>query len=350
MGSRILPAHLRYALLLTIIFMPRQANNTSPANRPARAWCFTLNNPTESGEELAARMIADRRVRYVIFQKEVGEAGTPHYQGYVEFKQAMRMSTVKTLISPTLSAYLDRRRGNRDQAKEYASKDDTRVEGPWEAGVWNTRPGRRTDIDAVMQTLGESRSLRQTAIAHPNEWLKFHRGLESWYSMTQPSRPIAPIELILLYGKTGTGKTKRAFEQYQDLFRKAPDTRWFDGYTDQQTLLLDDFGGKVSKVSLTYLLQLLDIYPMDVEVKGGYRPLLATRIIITTNIHPRLWYDYSRREEQYQALMRRFSALWYYPAAPAVPIQVDHDCFTNQWAEYCNEDQLFHATQDTDSE
>lgn len=314
-----------------------------------REWVWRLSNPTVTGEDYATTLRANPTVRYFSFQLEIGEEGTPHFQGYLELLAATRFNAVKTLLGPQV--HLERRRGSREQARSYTQKDDTRADGPWEGGEWReAAQGARNDVRAAMATLSTTRDLTATAIEHPNEWLKFHRGFESWYSYTQPKRPIAPIEVILLYGKTGTGKTRRAFETWPNLHRKAPDTRWFDGYNDQKELLLDDFAGKASKVSLNYTLQLLDIYPIDVEVKGGYRPLLATRIVVTTNIHPRLWYDYSSREEQFQALMRRFTEIWYYPALPGTPVQVDHSCFTNQWSEHCNEDDLFESTQDTQPE
>ncbi len=298
---------------------------------------------------MAAVLASKENIRYFSFQLEVGEEGTPHFQGYLELKKATVFNTVKAYIGN--GVHLEQRKGTRDQARAYTQKDETRSDGPWEGGEWRpSAMGRRNDVAAAMSTLAESRDLRKTALEHPNEWLKFHRGLESWYSITQPERPIAPIEVILLYGKTGTGKTRMAFEKWPRLHRKAPDTRWFDGYNDQEEVLLDDFGGKVSKMSLNYTLQLLDIYPIQVEVKGSYRPLLASRIVVTTNIHPRLWYDYTNREEQYNALMRRFTKIIYFPALPMRPLEVDHQCFSDQWAQYCNEDQLFQATQDTDSE
>lgn len=87
--------------------------------------------------------------------------------------------------------------------------------------------------------------------------------------------------------------------------RKAPDSRWFDGYDGHPVLLLDDFSGASSKMSLSYTLQLLDRYPITVEVKGDSVPLLATKIFITTNNHPSTWYKWTNRRIQYAALARR---------------------------------------------
>lgn len=221
-------------------------------------------------------------------------------------------------------------------------KEDTRVEGPFEAGVFReSAQGERSDLGEAIQTLTDTRSVSAVAAAHPVQFVRYHRGFEALYSRTQPRRTTAPT-VILLYGKTGAGKTRYAFEQDPALYRKVPQTRWFDGYEGQDTLLLDDFSGASSKLSLDYLLQLLDRYPIDVEVKGGYRPLLATVIYITTNNHPRTWYDYTRREEQYRALARRVHRVIYFGLEESV--EVNRLVFWEDWSANSNEEELFQAT------
>jgi len=140
----------------------------------------------------------------------------------------------------------------------------------------------------------------------------------------------------LLYGATGCGKTRYIVDKHgvfsgDNVYRKAPDTRWFDGYSQQDVLVLDDFSGASSKMSLNYVLQLLDRYSINVEVKGDYTPLLATKIYITTNNHPSLWYKWDRREEQYRALARRIQNVYCFHGK--VPFIAEHKSFFGDFVE-----------------
>lgn len=92
-------------------------------------WVFTINNPEEDADSLLERLMNNDMVRYVIFQKEKGENGTEHYQGYLELRRNQRMSFIKRMMP---RAHLEQRRGTREQARDYARKEETRIEGPWE--------------------------------------------------------------------------------------------------------------------------------------------------------------------------------------------------------------------------
>lgn len=324
--------------------MPRGEDNVSQRTR-VRHWVFTINNPTVrsvAGPLLARDLCGKEHVRYVVFQFEKGSQGTEHIQGYIEFDTSMRFSKVKDLLTQWGGVpHLEKRRGTRDQARDYCQKEESRLSGPFEAGEWATSQGKRTDLHDAADTLQTTRDLSEVARAHPVQWIRYYRGFESLFSRTMGRRE-APPTVHLLYGTTGSGKTRWAYQGYPDLYRKAPDTKWFDGYEGQATVLLDDFVGAASKMSLSYLLQLLDRYDIRVEIKGSYVPLLATTIIITTNIHPRKWYDYSTREEQYKALARRVHRSYYF--CDSFGGQVDHGAFWDDWAEYCDEERLFQTT------
>lgn len=233
-------------------------------------------------------------------------------------------------------AHWEIRRGSADEARVYCMKADTRLEGPWEYGEASKGQGQRRDLEEATHTALTTRSIRAVAQQHPSSFVKYHNGFQSLLFHTTTART-EPPRVLLYYGVTGSGKTRQAYADYGDaLYRKAPDTVWFDGYCGQKTLLLDDFAGAASKMSLSYLLQLLDRYPIDVQVKGSYASLQATKIIITSNLHPRLWYDYSKREGQYQALIRRIHEIWLY-REDGCPLYISRSSFANDWWEGCNE-------------
>lgn len=80
---------------------------------------------------------------------------------------------------------------------------------------------------------------------------------------------------------------------------------WFDGYSGQDILILNDFAGD-SKMGIPFptLLGMFDPYSMDIPVKGGFVKLRAKFLIFTSNKHPRDWYN----DEGYNMnqLARRF--------------------------------------------
>lgn len=89
---------------------------------------ITINNPDDS--DLLS--LQSDRIQYSIYQVEKGKEGTVHIQGYVELKQASRLTGIKKLFP---RAHIERRLGTQQQAIEYCSKEDTRIEGPFEYGT-----------------------------------------------------------------------------------------------------------------------------------------------------------------------------------------------------------------------
>ncbi|CAH1239158.1 Hypp5736 [Branchiostoma lanceolatum] len=64
--------------------------------------------------------------------------------------------------------------------------------------------------------------------------------------------------------------------------------KWFDGYEDQETVVMDDFYGDVP---IKMLQNILDRYPCRVETKGVTREFNPRTIRITSNRHVREWYS-----------------------------------------------------------
>lgn len=87
---------------------------------PARNWCFTWNNYSDADLSNIITFFDENQASYII-GKEKGELGTPHLQGYVEFKKYIRIEECKK-ISPKI--HWEKRLGTQEQAIKYCMKEN----------------------------------------------------------------------------------------------------------------------------------------------------------------------------------------------------------------------------------
>lgn len=246
----------------------------------AKYWCFTINNYTEEEYEQLKRVReSGNDVGYIICGIERGEAGTPHLQGYVEFTKRKRLAGVKRV--PGFSrAHLELRKGTQEQAVNYCTKDGRY----FEEGVKTLESqGKRNDLQEVKEALDSGASIAEIAETHFSSYLRYERSLRN-YQMLRRKSTARNVKVYVLWGNPGTGKTRLVFERYPSSYICCdPSLRWFDGYEGQDVILLDDYRGEAAG---SFMLRFMDRYPMMLPVKGGFRPLVATKIFITSNMSP----------------------------------------------------------------
>lgn len=110
--------------------------------------------------------------------------------------------------------------------------------------------------------------------------------------------------ISVFWGRTGTGKSKRAWEEAGlDAYPKDPRTKFWDGYRSHRFVVIDEFRGGID---IAHFLRWCDRYPVLVEVKGGATALRAEHIWITSNLDPRNWYP-ELDSETVDALLRRIN-------------------------------------------
>lgn len=256
-------------------------------------YCFTDNTLEFSTEKCDF-------LKYAIWQKEKGTH--EHYQGYIELTKKCRIAALKK-IYPNI--HFEVRKGTQTQAIDYCKKADTRIDGPWEFGS-PKRPGARTDLIDLKEYARSGKRKRDV----PTELTDAHAKYTKYYDLQQQFAPKIirdDFSIMLCYGPTGTGKTHLVHEHSEDLYSLPLNNKdmWFDGYDGHETVLIDDFSGGMK---LSLLLRLLDKYPIQVPIKGGFVDFKPKKIAITTNIHPKDWYNYVTpidRSEHYRALARR---------------------------------------------
>lgn len=291
-----------------------------------RNWCFTLNNPTDPERaHLLSTLHEMRIVRFLVFQLETGESGTPHFQGYIEFREVVRRNRVKSMISPMRPGHphTELRLGTQEQAVRYCQKEEGRLEGPWEFGTPGSRNrGKRTDLDILFTKLKEGVTDYEL-LDDPKTFkcaIRHSRGIQRWREVCTLPRAWKS-EVWVIVGPADAGKTSWVRDHPDNQpWDTGPEGRgkgwsddipdqFFNGYAGEEACLFDEMCGSLYKFG--YMLKLLDRYSMRVPTKGSYCQWIPRRIYLCSNFWPDTWYKVGN----WAAFQRRVDH-WCYKTVP----------------------------------
>lgn len=277
----------------------------------AKNWCFTFNNPplTEPVIWPWPHQV------YGIYQYERGENGTLHLQGYAQFSTSRRLSQLK-VCCPT--AHWEVSRGTPAQASGYCSKLESRAFPDQEPFVYGSlasvsTQGKRTDVENAFELVrngladGTYDEL-EFATAHPGVWARYPTFGLRVRDLIGGGGHRPAVHVTLVIGPSGTGKSSYVSTQYVDAYWKSSG-KWWDGYSGQAVVVFDDLDG--SWFPISELLRIFNPFPYRVEIKGATTMLQATHFLVTTNIHPKAWYEkhFQREPEHWEALKRRINTV-----------------------------------------
>lgn len=251
------------------------------------------------------------KMKLMICQLEKGEEGTPHLQGYVEVKSPSRLAAMKKLLP---RAHLEVSRGSPKEAMEYCLKEEHGNGDPmrywlidgqletfaedWPDSLTNyvnalgermntSKSSTKLRLQQIRSKLleGNSEVIEEIADEEFDLWVRYYRAFERYLVMkTKPRNHV--VDVYVLQGPTGTGKSKWAMEQFPNAYWKQR-SNWWDGYCGQEVVVIDEFYGWLP---FDLLLRVCDRYPLLVESKGGQIQFTAKKIVITTNQLPCNWY------------------------------------------------------------
>lgn len=283
--------------------------NTSSIQR--KDWVFTINNP----EALLDFDVP--RVAYAVYQMEIGDEGTPHFQGFLQLSQRQKMSWIKNNIPGFERSHLEPIRGTPDEARNYAMKADTRLEGPWEHGVFTpSQQGKRNDLIAVKSLLDKNATDIEVADAYFGQWCRYHKSFEKYRGLRQQPRDW-DTDAILCIGHSGTGKSTWCNAMCPGAYWKQPGGDWWDDYRGEEVAIMDEFTGWIPYNSL---LRVLDSFPLLVQTKGGQAQLRVKWVLLTANRPPETWYSSEVfRKNSLAALTRRITRVLYFQGKPGTP-------------------------------
>jgi len=257
----------------------------------ARGWCFTLNAPT--GVEDYSLCSAD----YAVVGLETAPTtGQVHHQGYMYFKNPVRFSTMREKVP---GAHLEIAKGTGEQNRVYCTKEAVY----FEAGTCPAA-GKRTDLDEVRDLVNEGGTMADVcAVGSSYQSLRAGQLLLSVVETPRTTKP----RVVWLWGATGCGKSRRAFEEFPDAWVSSGTLTWFDGYDGHEAVILDDW--RDHHAPLSTMLRLLDRYPYRVPYKGGFRQWKPLVIIITSNRSPTDEAVYRGVPEDKGQLLRRIDEI-----------------------------------------
>lgn len=237
-------------------------------------------------------------VQYIKGQLESGgESGYLHWQVLVSFPKKVTLAKLKSYFGTTVHAEPSRS----DAANEYVWKEETRVAGTqFELGQLAFQRNSETDWAKVL----ESAKAGRIEEAPPDVLIRHYASLCRIRKDYSVATRRTDVRAKVFWGVTGSGKSHLAWEEAGDTcYSKNPSTKWWDGYRNEDHVIMDEFTGRID---ITYLLRWLDKYPCRVEEKGGDRPLVSTKFWILSNVDPRNWYP-DATEDQRAALLRRLT-------------------------------------------
>lgn len=241
-----------------------------------RTFCITVNNWDES--DLTA-LIGMEIITYGIFGEEVGEAGTPHLQGYVQLGKPQTVSAFqKKLKKAGVKCALLIAKGDLASNIEYCSKDASTEEGSLH--IWGSpkSSGTRSDL-AQIRDMIESGCNRDDIIEKfPGDWFRYRKNIvEQMKYRQQKLRDAA-------YKEEMETTVLRTWQKDAVVTLLAQN--------DREVLWIVDYKGDTGK---SYLSRWLHAMKGAFEVTSGK----TADIAYAYNYEPIVVFDFSRQKQEF---------------------------------------------------
>lgn len=268
----------------------------SKTQTQSRNWCFTdfkllkFKSIYESYKDI---------IRYICWGKEIcPKTKKEHYQGWVQFFNKKRMGGVKKIFGCN-KIHLEVCQGSEYDNEKYCKKD-----GKFNSFGKFISMGERSDLEQIKKKINDNVKMIDIANDHFGDFLRYHKGIYEYKKLVQQKmcQGFRKVEVIVIEGKTGLGKTKKAMEEATFKIH-ASKLNWWDGYDGDKIICIDEFA---NQIPITELLGILDGYNLRLDIKGSFTYANWEKVYITTNLSFDLWYQ-NAHEEHKRALKRRIT-------------------------------------------
>ena len=268
----------------------------------------------------------------IVEMEHTEDDGTPHFQGYLEYKGY----TTRNCISNKLHniAHIELAKGTKEDNIVYCSKEAIDKDQPDRIVALKglsfqdvkqlneqnktTRKRRAQIITTEVISDIEQLSWDEIKAKYPNYYLNKFNTLIKIKAAAKTLKKPEPFSLKIknywLVGPPGTGKSSwiksKAEEIEAGLYIKGLD-KWWDGYNpnEHQVVLIDDFDPNVDAVIKGYIKRWGDHGPLNEDIKGGKIQFNCSDFVlcVTSNYTIEQCFDQS----DVAAIKRRFMEINY---------------------------------------
>lgn len=296
----------------------------------SRRFLITFNNPDNHGvtyQLIEEELCKLSSLRYFCISTEIGaNEGTKHFHVFVIYDNPKKISSLKNLKN-FCTAHIESANGKNEQCRDYvfklnkyanSEKGSTRVEGTQKE--WGIFPQQKSDSNSKMakliQLVEEGISDYELIKKYPEfvTSLQYVDRLRMIIEKQRFGNVYREVEVIYIFGKTGTGKTRGVMEA-ETPSRVCRVVNYeknaLDEYAGHEVLLLDEYN---ENFSIQFLLTLLEGYPREISKRYNNRMACYTKVYIISNIPLEHQYRKVQRSEPevFRALLRRISrVIWY---------------------------------------
>jgi len=246
--------------------------------------------------------------RYCIFQLEKGEEEqTPHFQGFISFTISKRFRTIKNTLP---FAHIEKAKGSNTQCREYCSKKETRVDGPFEIGKF-AEERERTDIKEFVELIKAGVSQAELLNLYPMLFIKEMNKINGIYAVNYEryKYKCRDINVTYIYGTSGIGKStavRRKLGLENSFWVHHYDNSMFTNYNFQDNIVFDEFTGKIP---ISQINMLLNVEPIELRGLNCVKYGAYHNVYIVSNYSPKELYKEIQQTQPaiYQTFYRRLN-------------------------------------------
>lgn len=293
-------------------------------NPTGQAFLLTLNDTLRWDDVKEYLHSLSNWVYILAALEQAPTTGRNHIHCYVQFSKPSRLSM--TVLS---GINVRKVTNNSRHVVEYVKKDGNII---CEEGNFRPRGGYRGLTIREAAKLTPEEELEQDLI-----YVKLiQRARERVAEIeAKKERKYEKVKVHWIYGPTGTGKSRTAFEAGATRIMYA--NGFFSDWGEERILWLDDFRGEIP---YGLLLQFIDGYrkSLIVNIKGGHKLVDYDEMYITSSKHPAdIYARQAEKEDSIDQLMRRITDLVYTGRPHVMNPRAD----LNQIDKICDENQFY---------